>query len=147
MRQRLIVLCLVPAVLALAACGSSKSTSSSTSTPAAAPAATPTTTTASSGSAAGSSTTVSESEFQLTPKNASIKAGKVTITIKNTGQVTLARALEGAGPGGKDLKSSAVNPGQTTTLTATLKAGKIEWYCPIDGHKSMGMVGHLTVTG
>jgi uncharacterized cupredoxin-like copper-binding protein len=89
---------------------------------------------------------VGESEFKLSPANATAKAGKVTITIKNTGQVTHALALEKAGPGGKDVISSPVQPGQTKKLTVTLKAGKIEWYCPIGNHKSMGMVGHLTVT-
>jgi len=94
----------------------------------------------------GAATTVSESEFKLTPKDASVKAGKVTITVKNTGTITHALSLEKAGPGGKDVESGAIQPGQTKTITATLKKGKIEWYCPIGNHKAMGMVGDLTVT-
>jgi uncharacterized cupredoxin-like copper-binding protein len=149
MPARLLVLCALPAALALTACGSSSSSSSggsASSTPAttAAPATTPSS--ASSGSGGGSAVTVGESEFKLTPTDASTKAGKVTITIKNTGQTTHALALEKAGPGGKDVISDPVAPGQTKTLTVTLKAGKVEWYCPIANHKSLGMVGHLTVS-
>jgi uncharacterized cupredoxin-like copper-binding protein len=135
MRHRLIALSIVPVLLALTACGGSGS-SSSTSTPAA----------SSSASSGGSAVTVGESEFKLSPTDATVKAGKVTITIKNTGSITHALTLEKAGPGGKDVESPMLQPGQTKTLTVSLKAGKIEWYCPIDGHRSMGMDGHLTVT-
>jgi uncharacterized cupredoxin-like copper-binding protein len=143
MRHRLIALSIVPVMLVLAACGSSNSSPSTPATPS-----TPASSSGSSSSSAsggGSAVSVDESEFKLSPANATVKAGKVTVTIKNTGTITHALALEGAGPGGKDLKSSPLQPGQTKTLTVTLKAGKIEWYCPIDGHKSMGMVGKLTV--
>jgi uncharacterized cupredoxin-like copper-binding protein len=137
MRHRLIALSIVPVLLALTACGSSGSSSStSTSTPGA----------GSGAASGGSAVTVGESEFKLSPTDATVKAGKVTITIKNTGSVTHALTLEKAGPGGKDVASPTLQPGQTKTLTVSLKAGRIEWYCPIDGHKSMGMDGHLTVT-
>ncbi|MDX6640055.1 MAG: hypothetical protein QOF12_1066 [Solirubrobacteraceae bacterium] len=137
MRRRLIALSIAPVMLALAACGSNSPSPSTPATPS---------TPAGSASGGASAVSVGESEFKLSPADATVKAGKVTVTIKNTGTITHALALEGAGPGGKDLKSSPLQPGQTKTLTVTLKAGKIEWYCPIDGHKSMGMVGHLTVT-
>jgi uncharacterized cupredoxin-like copper-binding protein len=75
----------------------------------------------------------------------SSKGGSVTITAMNAGQTTHALALEKAGPGGKDLKTSSIAPGASAKLTAKLKPGTYEWYCPIDGHKSMGMVGKLTV--
>jgi uncharacterized cupredoxin-like copper-binding protein len=137
MRHRLIAVIVLPAVLALAACGSDNK--SSNSAPAGG-------SSAGSSSSGGSALTVSESEFKIVPKDATTKAGKVTITIKNTGKFPHALALEGAGPGGQDIKSDTVMPGQTGTVTATLKAGKVEWYCPIDGHKSKGMVGDLTVS-
>jgi plastocyanin len=50
------------------------------------------------------------------------------------------------GPGGKDLRSTDVQPGSSTTIVASLKPGKTyEWYCPIDGHKGLGMKGTITV--
>jgi uncharacterized cupredoxin-like copper-binding protein len=155
MHRRLIVLCALPAALAMTACGSSSSSDnggSASSTPAAAPAkstpAAPASTTSSSSAAAGggAAVTVGESEFKLSPADAKTKAGKVTITIKNTGKTLHALALEKAGPGGKDVVSDPVPPGQTKTLTVKLKAGKVEWYCPIGNHKSLGMKGDLTVS-
>jgi len=89
---------------------------------------------------------VSETEYKIAPAKGSAKAGKVTITIKNAGAIQHALSIENAGPGGKDLKSSTVDPGGTTTLSATIKPGKYEWYCPIDGHRGLGMQGTLVVS-
>jgi uncharacterized cupredoxin-like copper-binding protein len=67
--------------------------------------------------------------------------------VKNAGKVIHALEIEHGGPGGKDLKSATIQPGGSTTLVANLKAGKkYEWYCPIDGHKKLGMKGTITVT-
>jgi uncharacterized cupredoxin-like copper-binding protein len=33
----------------------------------------------------------------------------------------------------------------TADVTVNLKAGKYEFYCPVDGHKQAGMEGTLTV--
>jgi uncharacterized cupredoxin-like copper-binding protein len=38
-----------------------------------------------------------------------------------------------------------VSPGGTSTVSASLKKGKSEFYCPFDGHKAAGMTGTLTV--
>jgi hypothetical protein len=55
--------------------------------------------------------------------------------------------IEGAGPGGKDLRSANIQPGTTTTVTADLRPGRTyQWYCPIDGHKGLGMTGAIRVT-
>jgi uncharacterized cupredoxin-like copper-binding protein len=41
-----------------------------------------------------------------------------------------------------------LQPGQSATLKVKLsKAGSYTWYCPIDNHKQMGMVGKITVKG
>jgi uncharacterized cupredoxin-like copper-binding protein len=143
--HRLAILALAPAAALVAVgCGSSSSSKKSTSSAAAPPA----TTAAPSAVAGGNAITVGLSEFKLTPSNPSAKAGKVTITARNTGSVPHAIEVEGGGAGGGDAKSPTISPGNTATLTVALKPGKTyEWYCPIDNHKNMGMKGTIKVTG
>jgi uncharacterized cupredoxin-like copper-binding protein len=42
-------------------------------------------------------------------------------------------------------KGKIVNPGKTTSVTVTLKRGKYTFYCPVPGHRQLGMKGTLTV--
>jgi plastocyanin len=71
------------------------------------------------------------------------KAGKVTIVLDNPSSLPHAVELEGNGL--EEKKSDTINKGETTKVTATVKAGKYEYYCPVDGHKAGGMTGELTV--
>jgi plastocyanin len=143
--RRFVVVALAPVLAVVAAgCGSSSNSSSTkSSTPAAAPAATTAT------PAAGAhAIAVGETEYKLTPANPSVKSGTVTITAKNNGAIPHAIEVEGGGAGGKDAKSSTISPGQSTTLTVALKPGKTyTWYCPIDGHRGLGMKGTIKVAG
>jgi uncharacterized cupredoxin-like copper-binding protein len=66
----------------------------------------------------------------------------VTVKLVNKGQT--AHAIEVEGKGGEH-KSSTIGPGESTTLKAKLAPGKYEFYCPVDGHKQLGMKGELTV--
>lgn len=132
-------------VLAVAAgCGStSKKTSS---TPPAPPSSSTAPSAPSSSGSAGLS--VTETEYKLTPPTAKVSGGKVKVSVNNAGGTVHALEIEGGGTGGKDLKSSAVPPGASTTITASLKPGKTyEWYCPIADHKALGMKGTITVGG
>jgi uncharacterized cupredoxin-like copper-binding protein len=72
------------------------------------------------------------------------KAGKVTLDMKNpTGSgVGHGVAVEGQGV---DKDGPVVDPGKSSTVTATLKPGKYEFYCPVPAHKAAGMKGTLTV--
>ena len=40
-----------------------------------------------------------------------------------------------------------VGPGQSTDLTVTLKAGRYDVFCPVPGHKALGMNLELKVGG
>jgi uncharacterized cupredoxin-like copper-binding protein len=126
--------------LAIAGCGGGDSSSASS---------TPVTTGASGGTGAGaaggaSSVNVSETDFKLAPSNPTVSAGKVTINASNDGQVT--HSIEVEAPSGDQELQSDLAPGQSGTLTVDLpKPGKYEFYCPIDSHKQMGMVGEITV--
>jgi plastocyanin len=70
------------------------------------------------------------------------KAGKVTIVLDNPSSLPHAVEVEGSGI---EKTSDTINKGEITKVTATVKAGKYEYYCPVDGHKAAGMTGTLTV--
>lgn len=140
--RRFVVVALAPVLVAAAAgCGSSSSNSTSTSAAAS-------TTTAATPAAGAHAIAVAETQFKLTPANASVQAGKVTIVARNNGSITHAIEVEGGGSGGKNARSANIAPGQSTTLTVDLKAGKTyTWFCPIDGHRGLGMQGTIKVGG
>jgi plastocyanin len=74
----------------------------------------------------------------------SAKAGKVTIVMTNTSSLPHAVELEG---GGVEKKGAVITGGGSASrVTAKLKPGKYEFYCPVDGHKAAGMKGTLTVS-
>jgi uncharacterized cupredoxin-like copper-binding protein len=122
----------------LAGCGSSSSSSSSS-----APASTGSATPAASGGG-GNALTLSETEFKFTPANPTVaKTGTITITVKNTGAVTHALAVQT--PSGI-VKTGKIAPGATATLTVDAsKAGSYTFFCHIDGHRAAGMQGVLVV--
>jgi plastocyanin len=72
-------------------------------------------------------------------KNASAKAGKVTVQSKNDASVPHDIALQG-GPAGK-----VVSGGGTSTFTANLKPGSYTFYCTVPGHEQAGMKGTLNI--
>ena len=69
------------------------------------------------------------------------KPGKVTIVMDNPSDVPHAVEVEG---GGVEEETKTLTKG-TADVTVDLKAGKYEFYCPVDGHKDAGMEGTLTV--
>jgi uncharacterized cupredoxin-like copper-binding protein len=135
------------AVLAIGAagCGSDDNNDNgSASTPASTPAAPTTSTPAKSNPAGGGGTvTIAESEFKLAPKDATAKAGKVTVEAKNDGQIVHDLEVEG---NGVEKKTANLEPGSSGKLALNLKPGKYEMYCSIDGHRASGMEGTITVS-
>jgi plastocyanin len=75
-------------------------------------------------------------------RSLSAKAGKVTIVLDNPSSLPHAVEIEG---NGIEESSSTIGKGETTKVSATVKAGTYEYYCPVDGHKAAGMTGKLTV--
>ena len=69
------------------------------------------------------------------------KAGTVTINYDNPSTTAHAVEIEG---NGVEEKSDTITGGKTS-VTADLKPGKYEFYCPVDSHKAQGMEGTLTV--
>jgi plastocyanin len=121
--RRLLVL--LPFSVLLAACGGSSSTSGG-------------------GGAVQQTIQVSEKEYSLNPTTVTVsKSGTYEIKVTNKG--TIAHALEIEGNGVEE-KTGDIQPGAGATLRVTLaKDGSYELYCPIDGHRSLGMKGTLTV--
>jgi len=72
----------------------------------------------------------------------SANAGKVTITLDNPSDVPHAIEVEG---NGIEEEGDTVQKGGTSTVTADLKAGTYEYYCPVGDHEAEGMKGELTV--
>jgi uncharacterized cupredoxin-like copper-binding protein len=90
----------------------------------------------------GAAVTLKATDFKFAPAAPTAKKGTVSFTIKNDGGTT--HALEVEGPKG-EAKTGNVSPGQSKTIKANLPAGKYEFYCPVDGHKKLGMKGEVTV--
>lgn len=70
------------------------------------------------------------------------KAGKLTITLDNPSSLPHAVEIEG---NGVEKSSDTIGNGETTKVTATVKAGEYEYYCPVGDHQAAGMEGTLTV--
>jgi uncharacterized cupredoxin-like copper-binding protein len=91
--------------------------------------------------------TVRESEYKLQLSTTKLGAGTYRFTARNVG--TIPHALEIDGPGVSDMRTpGTIAPGSSKTLTVTLKqGGSYEIYCPVPGHKAMGMDLHVKVGG
>jgi plastocyanin len=104
---------------------------------------------ATSGSSGGGvikTVTIHETEYKLNPNTVSVaKPGTYAFNAVNDG--TTGHALEVEG-NGVETKISTIDPGKSSTLKVTLpKNGTYEMYCPVDGHKALGMKGTITVGG
>jgi uncharacterized cupredoxin-like copper-binding protein len=119
-------------VLALAACGGKSGGSKTVA--------------AASGSGGGQTIQVNETEYKLTPSSFTVaKPGMVTFEVKNAGSIDHALEVEG---NGVEKEISPISPGSSAKLTVNLsKNGAYEVYCPIDGHRAMGMEAKLVVGG
>jgi uncharacterized cupredoxin-like copper-binding protein len=83
---------------------------------------------------------VSESEFKIELSDDKLNAGIVTFDVKNDGKIAHDFAIKGGE------KTKLIQPGGTATLTATLKAGKVHFYCSVPGHEAAGMKVDVTVS-
>ena len=98
-------------------------------------------------SASTSTTTVkaTETDFHIALSKTSFKAGKYVFDAVNKGQTT--HALMITGPGIKMAMTKDIQPGQSATLAVTLKKGAYDIFCPIPGHKALGMNVNINVGG
>jgi uncharacterized cupredoxin-like copper-binding protein len=92
---------------------------------------------------------VSEKEYSLNPSTITLpKPGTYAFEVTNDGKITHAFTVEQSGGGGGETEAGDISPGSSKTVKFTFEAGKrYEMYCPIDGHKAMGMAGTISVGG
>ncbi len=98
-------------------------------------------------SAASKPTTVKavETDFHIKLSKTSFQAGKYVFVVQNKGQTT--HALEITGPGLSNSSTKDIGPGQSTTLKVTFKKGAYDVFCPVPGHKALGMNMNISVGG
>ena len=142
-------LCATIAALAVAGCGDDEDKTTPKGEGDAGASGTPATTTGSGGGASdgGASTNLTLSadesgQLKFDKDKLDAKAGEVTITMDNPSSIPHAVGIEG---NGVDEDGKTVGNGGKSTVTAALKAGTYEFYCPVDGHAEAGMKGTLTV--
>jgi uncharacterized cupredoxin-like copper-binding protein len=149
MNRKLMAMVLAAAALTLGACGddddesSDSGTTAAPTTEAAPPAGT---TTEESGGAGGGTKLKADAdpggELKFTVDRLDAPAGTVTITMDNPSDLPHAIEIEG---NGVEEEGETVEKGGTSEVTADLKPGEYEFYCPVPGHKEGGMTGTLTV--
>jgi uncharacterized cupredoxin-like copper-binding protein len=78
-------------------------------------------------------------DYSFTLSRHSVPAGRVTLDIRNEGRTRHDFEIDRH-------TSKIIGPGQTTTLTVTLKRGRYPYKCTVDSHAELGMKGVLRVT-
>ena len=95
---------------------------------------------------AGQTIEIVETDFALDPADVQLEGpGTYTFRAVNEGETAHALEIEGMGI---EEETEEFGPGESAELTVELtEAGEYELYCPVDGHKDLGMEGTLTVGG
>ena len=84
-----------------------------------------------------------ETDFHIALSKRTFSAGKYTFVAINKGAVT--HSLEITGPGLSNPRTKDIQPGRSTKLTVTLKKGAYDIFCPVPGHKALGMNVNISV--
>lgn len=83
-------------------------------------------------------------EYRLTPENARVSAGVLTIVVHNYGVLT--HNLVVSNSGGTVDSTEPIRPGQTAELSLSLAPGRYLMASTIQADQSLGEYGTLTVT-
>ena len=86
-----------------------------------------------------------ETDFHIALSKSTFNPGKYTFVAQNKGQVT--HSLEITGPGLSNARAKNISPGHSAKLTVTFKKGAYDIFCPIPGHKALGMNVNINVGG
>jgi uncharacterized cupredoxin-like copper-binding protein len=144
--HRLLVPGLLAGAIGLSACGSSNDSSGSSSS--SGNAGGYGASTKSNASGAGQKVNLKadpDGSLYFEPRKLAAKAGVVTLVMADPSSSGKSHGI-GIEGNGLDKDGQIVQPGSTSKITVTLKAGKYEYYCPVPAHKTAGMKGTLTVS-
>jgi len=137
---------LVLSLAGAAGCGGGNDNNSSSTTDTTTTATTPAETTTTPSGGGGASNLKIDADpsgaLKFTKSSLNAKAGKVTIKMDNPSPVPHAIGIKG---NGVTVDGDTVSKGGESTVSADLKPGTYEFYCPVDGHEQAGMKGTLTV--
>ena len=86
---------------------------------------------------AGGANRFNKSQLRATP-------GRVTIRLRNPASSGKPHAVEIEGRG-VEKESAVARPGERVKVSARLRRGTYEFYCPVAGHQAAGMEGTLVV--
>ncbi len=99
----------------------------------------------------GSTLRVTLDEYRIQPQNVRMKAGRIHLAARNTGQLTHNLVVESiTDDPTKEVvhgRTDTAHPGQTVTERdpITLKPGRYRLACTISNHENLGQYGTLTV--
>jgi uncharacterized cupredoxin-like copper-binding protein len=79
-------------------------------------------------------------EYKITLDPSRAPAGPITLQIYNAGRHKHGLDIEST-----DIKSGVLEPGHSVTLNLNLQPNTYTLYCPVDGHREMGMKVRLEV--
>jgi uncharacterized cupredoxin-like copper-binding protein len=85
-----------------------------------------------------------ETDFHIALSKKGFAPGKYAFVAVNKGQTTHALEITGSGV---HATTKDFSPGQRATLTVTLRKGTYDIFCPVPGHKALGMNVTITVGG
>ena len=88
--------------------------------------------------------TATETEYKIALSASSVPAGTYTVDAVNSGRIVHALELNGPGVTGK--QTGTISPGDSRPLVVKLEKGTYDVFCPLPGHKALGMDAKLTVT-
>jgi uncharacterized cupredoxin-like copper-binding protein len=84
-----------------------------------------------------------EKEFKFSHPHPTVSHGTVKFELKNKGTVTHSFKLIKSKT--KRVRAKNLSPGESTTVKIKLKPGTYKFYCPVDGHRALGMKGKVRV--
>lgn len=76
-------------------------------------------------------------EWRIHFKNTEAKPGELRFVVHNSGKYVHAFDIDHNGK--RVARSTNIQPGKSTTVAVRFKPGQYDVYCPIDGHKDLGM--------
>lgn len=90
---------------------------------------------------------VVEKEYSLTLSRLRVHSGRVTVQVVNFGMDDHDLLIQSPRGSASLWQSSVLPPEGIATKTFALKPGKYTLSCSLPGHRQLGMVATLTVTG